>query len=70
MTYLQCPRCRLAIRCRAHYLMLTNCPRCLARAAVVSPLSASVLRPAELGAAARRVPVRAGDGADGGEGRP
>jgi len=29
MIYLHCPRCRLAITCRADYLMiLTNCPRC------------------------------------------
>lgn len=45
MTYLHCPRCRLTIKCRAHYLMLTNCPRCLARAAIASPLSASPLHP-------------------------
>lgn len=48
MTYLHCPRCRLAIKCRAHYLMLTNCPRCLARAAITSPLFASPLSATEL----------------------
>jgi len=47
-TYLHCPRCRLAIRCRAQYLTMTNCPRCMARAAVASPLFASPLNAAEL----------------------
>ena len=41
--HLHCPRCRLAITCRADYLKLTNCPRCLARAGLVSPLSSSSL---------------------------
>jgi len=48
MSYLHCPRCRLAIRCRAHYLALTSCPRCLARARIVSPLFASPLTAREL----------------------
>jgi len=48
MSYLHCPRCRLAIRCRAHYLTLTNCPRCLARAQIVAPLFASPLSAREL----------------------
>lgn len=48
MSYLHCPRCRLAIRCRAHYLMLTNCPRCLARAQIVTPLFTSPLSAREL----------------------
>jgi tRNA G26 N,N-dimethylase Trm1 len=43
MTYQHCPRCRLAIRCRATYLMMDHCPRCLARAAVISPLFCSPL---------------------------
>lgn len=48
MTYLHCPHCRLAIRCRAHYLMLTKCPRCLARTAIRSALFASPLNAIEL----------------------
>ncbi|MGI8800633.1 MAG: hypothetical protein ACR2KV_00440 [Solirubrobacteraceae bacterium] len=36
-----CPRCRLAIAVRAENLMVTNCPRCLARAA--TPVTMSVL---------------------------
>lgn len=54
MIYLHCPRCRLAIACRADYLMiLTNCPRCLARAAITAPLFASPLNGAELHASDR-----------------
>jgi tRNA G26 N,N-dimethylase Trm1 len=52
MTYLHCRRCRLAIRCRAHYVLLSTCPRCLARAAIVSPLFASPLDDVALHAAA------------------
>jgi anti-sigma regulatory factor (Ser/Thr protein kinase) len=48
MTYLHCPRCRLAIRCRADYLTLTNCPRCLARTAIAVELFASSLTASEL----------------------
>lgn len=54
MIYLHCPRCRLAIACRADYLMLTNCPRCLARAAIAAPLFTSPLNGAELHAAQPR----------------
>jgi hypothetical protein len=61
MTYLHCPRCRLAIRCRAHYLMLTNCPRCLARARIVSPLFASPLDAHELHAGDGLPAIRAAD---------
>jgi hypothetical protein len=46
VSYLHCPRCRLTIAERPDSL-LVNCPRCLARAAVVSPLFASPLRAAE-----------------------
>jgi hypothetical protein len=52
--YLHCPRCRLAINCRASYLMLTNCPRCLAHAAIASPLFASALNASELHATSDR----------------
>ncbi|HWC27716.1 MAG TPA: hypothetical protein VG474_14095 [Solirubrobacteraceae bacterium] len=55
--YLHCPRCRLAVTCRATYLTLTNCPRCLARAALVSPLFASPLNGMELRGA--EAPARA-----------
>lgn len=48
MTYLHCPRCRLAINCRAHYLMMTNCPRCLARTGIPSALFASPLNAIDL----------------------
>ncbi len=52
MLYQHCPRCRLAIRCRASYLALKHCPRCLGRAGIVtamftSPLNAVELREAE-----------------------
>ena len=46
--HLHCPRCRLAITCRADYLKLTNCPRCLARAGLVSRLFSSQLTRMEL----------------------
>jgi hypothetical protein len=56
MTHLQCPRCRLTITCRADYLTLTNCPRCLARAALATPLVAVV--PAATAAPAGAAPGR------------
>lgn len=57
LMYLHCPRCRLAIRCRAGHLMPSSCPRCLARAAIVSPLFPSPLNGVELRTADReRVP--------------
>ena len=63
MIYLHCPRCRLAVRCRANYLMFSNCPRCIARAAIATPMFSSPLDAHELRAAQRtsdpepRVPV-------------
>lgn len=45
VSYLHCPRCHVTIAERPDSL-LVNCPRCLARAAVVSPLYASSLRAA------------------------
>ena len=54
--YLHCPRCRLAIRCRADYLRLSSCPRCLAHAAIVSPLFSSPLNGVELREAGRTRP--------------
>jgi hypothetical protein len=38
MSYLRCGRCGLQIRVQAEYLSIDNCPRCLARSALVSPL--------------------------------
>ncbi len=38
MAYLNCGRCGLEIRIRASFLKIENCPRCLARAAIVTPL--------------------------------
>jgi tRNA G26 N,N-dimethylase Trm1 len=59
MTYLHCPRCRLAIRCRAHALTQTSCPRCLASARIVSPLFASPLDAHELHAGEELSAIRA-----------
>ena len=41
MPYLTCPRCRLTIRIRAPYLTLRNCPRCLGRAGLPTPMYVS-----------------------------
>ncbi len=69
MLYQHCPRCRLAIRCRASYLALEHCPRCLGRAGILtamftSPLNARELRdaatdgdPAIAAHAARETPL-------------
>jgi len=48
MSYLHCPRCRLSINARAHYLTLTNCPRFLARTAIAVPLFSSLLSAGQL----------------------
>lgn len=71
MIYLHCPRCRLAIKCVADYLILTNCPRCLARAAIAAPLFASPLNSVELHATNREMAGREFTAADRGpdEGR-
>lgn len=39
MEVLSCERCGLEIRIQAAYLRLVNCPRCLGRGAIVSPLT-------------------------------
>jgi hypothetical protein len=36
--YLSCERCGLEIKVQAAYLRLNNCPRCLGRSTIVSPL--------------------------------
>ena len=38
MPYLNCPRCGLSVRVQADFLMMRNCPRCLARSASAIPL--------------------------------
>ncbi len=62
MIYLHCPRCRLAIKCVADFLILTNCPRCLARSAITAPLFSSPLSGLELHASQRAAPDEAGPG--------
>ena len=39
MGVLSCDRCGLEIKIQAEYLQIKNCPRCLARAATVTPLT-------------------------------
>lgn len=51
MPYQHCPRCRLAVRCRASYLALEHCPRCLGRAGILTTMFTSPLNAAELRAA-------------------
>jgi hypothetical protein len=51
MFYRHCPRCRLAIRCRATYLALDHCPRCLGRAGILTTMFSSTLNAVELRAA-------------------
>jgi hypothetical protein len=43
MPFLNCPRCGLAINLRASFLAMENCPRCRARAGLVTPLYPSRL---------------------------
>jgi uncharacterized Zn finger protein (UPF0148 family) len=48
MTYLHCPRCRLAVARKAARLGLVHCPRCLARGRVAVELFSSPLPPDSL----------------------
>jgi hypothetical protein len=48
MLYQHCPRCRLAVRCRASFLVLEHCPRCLGRAGIVTAMFSSPLNAVEL----------------------
>ena len=48
MTYLHCPRCRLAMAQKAAWLRVVNCPRCLARAGIGVELFNSPLPPDSL----------------------
>ena len=57
MLYQHCPRCRLAIRCRASFLALKHCPRCLGRAGMLTAMFTSPLNAVEL-----RVAQADGDG--------
>lgn len=41
MAFLNCGRCGLQIKVQAAYLRIDNCPRCLARSMIVTPMSAS-----------------------------
>lgn len=41
MAYLTCGRCGLEIKIQAAFLRIANCPRCLARSAIVAPLTVS-----------------------------
>ena len=66
MTYLHCPRCRLAIRRRVDFLTLENCPRCLARTAIAVPLFCSPLSAGELRRHDDVSPAPAGTGAGAG----
>jgi hypothetical protein len=52
--YLNCPRCRLAVKLRAPSLAMRHCPRCVARAGVLVELFTSSL-PYERLAAPRSV---------------
>ena len=53
MLYHHCPRCRLAIRCRADSLLIEHCPRCLARAGIATTMFSSPLDATQLRAAGR-----------------
>ena len=48
MTYLHCPRCRLAVAQKAAWMGMVRCPRCLARGGVAVELFSSPLPPDSL----------------------
>lgn len=56
ITYLHCPRCRLAIARKVAWLGMTHCPRCVARDRVAVQLFSSTLPPDKL-YAERRQPL-------------
>jgi hypothetical protein len=60
MSYLTCPRCRLSIHVRAPYLMLRNCPRCLGRVGLPTPMYVS-------SGPRLTAPIEAGGAGDGGQ---
>jgi hypothetical protein len=55
MSHLYCERCGLQVKIRAAFLHIDNCPRCLARRAIVAPLilSAGAIHPVDRRAASR-----------------
>lgn len=55
MAYLNCGRCGLEIRIQAAYLLIRNCPRCLARSATVAPMTLSAHGVADVGGWGHRV---------------
>jgi hypothetical protein len=36
--YLNCPTCGLSVRVQAEFLMMRNCPRCIARRGIPIPM--------------------------------
>lgn len=57
MAYLHCARCGLQIKIHAPFLSIENCPRCLVRTAIVSPMTlSSSSQPATQGSDAQRAP--------------
>ena len=44
MPYLRCARCALQFKIQPQFMRVENCPRCLARSAVVVPLTLSADR--------------------------
>jgi hypothetical protein len=50
VTYLHCPRCRLAVAQKAAWLGMVHCPRCVARGRVAVELFSSPLPPDRLNA--------------------
>ena len=48
LTYLHCPRCRLAMAQKHAWLAMAHCPRCLARARIAVELFSSPLPAATL----------------------
>ena len=63
MPYLSCGRCGLQIKIQAAYLRIANCPRCLARTAMIAPMTLSANGVRHAGACgARAVDHRAGRG--------
>ncbi len=55
MAYLNCGRCGLEVRIQAAYLLIQNCPRCLARSATVAPMTLNANGVADLGGWGQRV---------------
>ena len=54
MKYLKCVRCGLEVRAKPARVQIENCPRCLARAATMSPMVATTPTATRSAGAARR----------------